>query len=129
MKSFKVQPFDQRVGVTTDWKEFLKHDQDYALTLHEKKIVDEEHVPVEEKDLVHCLGMTGYWQYLPRGEIKFLIFVKNPKDTSCIFHEALHAAHYVMEHCGQPIDLDSTETQAYLMEFIAAEVIEIVKGK
>jgi len=126
VKTFVVQPFDQKVGVTTNWEEFLKHDQDYALVLHKKKLIDDEHDPVEEKDLVHCLGMTGYWKYQPRDEIKFLIYIKNKKDTSLIFHESLHAAHYVMEHCAQPIDMDSTEVQAYLMEFIASNVMRLL---
>jgi len=127
MKTFIAQPFEQKVGVTTKWQEFLKHDQDYALVLHKKKLIDDDHQPVEEKDLVHCLGMTGYWKYRPREEIKFLIYIKNKRDISLIFHESLHAAHYIMEHCGQPIDFESTEIQAYLMESIAGNVSRLSK--
>ena len=98
-----VQPFGQRVYVTADAKAFVRA----------YNRISEVAMELDEAD--RCDGMAV------RGE-KFLIYVRPGADHSTYYHEALHMAHFIMEHCAQDINLESTETQAYLMEHIAESV-------
>lgn len=112
MKSFRAEPFNQRIGVTTDPKQCVAWYNRYQPS---KKMTIEE--------LGDCCGMA---LYLPKREAepRFVIYMDKELDISTLFHESLHAAHNVMKYCCVDINYGSTETQAYLMEHIAGKVRE-----
>ncbi len=115
MKSFIVQPWNQRVYVSSDPARVIARYNRHS-DAEEKMTLDE---------LENCRGMAIHLQ--PKGKCKtlFLLFLSpswDPThfaDLQTLHHEALHMGHFLMEYCGQPINMDSTETQAYLMEHIA----------
>ena len=115
MKSFKVEPWGQRVYVSSDSKKVMARYNNHAACV-EKETAE---------DFLDCRGCAYYLPAKGRNKVLFMYYVSpswSPlvwDDLSTLFHEALHMAHYLMEYCGAPINLDSTETQAYLMEHIA----------
>ena len=131
MKTFIVHPFEQVLGVTTDIKEFLQHEEKYIELMLEMGLVDHGFIQSEEKDVKNCLGMTIYFEYGKKPFVKFVVYIAphKVKDVSLRFHESLHAAHYIMQHCRQPIDFDSTEIQAYMMEYISENIKKLLGTK
>ena len=131
MKTFTVHPFEQVVGVTTDIGEFLKHDESYMGILLKEGITDVCFMQAEEKDVRNCQGMSSYYQYGKKPFVKFVVYIRpdNTKDASLRFHESLHVTHQIMEHCGQPIDYESTEIQAYTMEYVSRNIEEALNKK
>jgi hypothetical protein len=112
MKSFLVAPFGQRIGVASSPEQLVSW---YNRGLSGKKLT--------LKELASCDGMSCH---LPKRKTTpyFAIWIDTDAPTSTLFHESLHAAHNVMDYCGVPINLGSSETQAYLMEHIAEKVLE-----
>ena len=109
MKSFLVQPFHQRVYVTAGSQEFQRKYNSYA----------PETERMELKELEDCRGMAVHLTKKNKPAL-FMLYLAYDYDDSTLFHECLHLAHFVMEYASAPISLESTETQAYLMEHIAA---------
>tara|TARA_B110000908_G_scaffold154880_1_gene192594 strand:+ start:333 stop:677 length:345 start_codon:yes stop_codon:yes gene_type:complete len=109
LKSFLVQPFHQRVHVTTASGEFIAK--------YNRHCTESEKIQIKELD--QCRGMAVH---LDEGKPLFMLYL--PGDVSCgtLFHECLHMAHFIMDYASAPVSLESTETQAYLMENIAATV-------
>lgn len=115
MKSFKVQPFAQRIYVSQD--------------SHQTVTRYNNHAGCDEKtslgELSGCRGMA--FHLMPKGKSPALFLLYLPDDwsrntfvdISTLFHEALHLTHFVMDYCALPLGLESTEAQAYLMEHIA----------
>ena len=109
MKSFLVQPFHQRVYVTTDPHKFKNKYNSYAI----------ETDRMELKELADCRGMAVHLTKKNKPAL-FMLYLADEYEDSTLFHECLHLAHFVMEYASAPISVESTETQAYLMEYIAA---------
>lgn len=114
MKSFLVQPFHQRVHLTTEVGEFIAKYNRYCV----------ESEKMTEKELESCVGMAIH---LDEGKPLFMLYI--PLTVSCgtLFHEALHMAHFIMHYASAPVSMESTETQAYLMENIASSIRKKLK--
>ena len=116
MKSFVVQPFAQKIGVTSDPKEFLAWWNKY----------NENADKMDFKQLARCQGMAAALDERPKLP-QYVIYLPVDYTITTVFHEALHMAHFIMERCMAPINAESTETQAYLMEHIAEKAVEKLK--
>lgn len=114
MKSFLVQPFHQRVHVATRPAEFIAK--------YNRHCTESEKMHL--KELHQCRGMAAH---LDEGKPLFILYL--PENVSCgtLFHECLHMTHFIMDYASAPISMESTETQAYLMESIAATVRKKLK--
>ena len=107
MKSFMMQPFDKRVYITQCPVEFANR---YSL-------YDTEVMLPEE--LNACQGMAGHVVRNKAPNALFIIYLAQGTPPSVLWHESLHMTHFLMDYCGMPIDMESTELQAYTMECIA----------
>lgn len=116
MKSFLIQPFHQRVHVTADPQEFQRKYNTYA----------SETERMELKELEDCRGMATHLLKKDKAAL-FMLYLEPNHDDSTLFHECLHMAHFVMDYVCAPISMESTETQAYLMESIVANVRKKLK--
>lgn len=116
MKSFIVQPFAQKIGVTSDPKAFIEWWNKYNANVDKMDL----------KELGRCQGMAAALDDRPKLP-QYVIYMPVDFTVTAVFHEALHMAHFVMERCMAPINAESTETQAYLMEHIAEKVMEKLK--
>lgn len=83
---------------------------------------------IDAKEMDKCGGMAAYLDDRETHPF-FAIYMAPGWETTTLFHEALHMAHFIMEHCSAPINLESTETQAYLMEHIVEKVQETTMSK
>lgn len=114
MRSFTVQPFDKKVYLTSDPAEFTRRYNLYAST-----------EPMTESELKGCRGMAAHVVRDDKApHALFLLYLPQDYDVSTVFHEALHMAHFLMDYTGMPIDMESTELQAYTMEYIAGQVFK-----
>lgn len=109
MKSFTVQPFGVQVGLTSDPAEFVRWYNKYEPPANRMDI----------EEMTGVRGMAAHSEDRPKDP-KFVLFVAPDHDTATLYHEALHIVHYVMEFHGMPINLESSDTQAHLMEYIVA---------
>ena len=109
MKSFMVQPFAQRVSCTKDKKQFASR--------YNRNVGDGEKLTIAELDT--CSGMAVYLDKRDKPPL-FMIFLSTDC-TFTLFHESLHMTHFIMSYCDAPINIESTETQAYLLEYIAKQ--------
>lgn len=107
MKSFMVQPFSQRVYVTKDKKQFSSR--------YNRNIGNGEKMTITE--LESCAGMAVHLERKEKAAL-FMMYMRDDCPYT-LFHESLHMAHFIMHYCDAPINLESTETQAYLLEHIA----------
>jgi len=114
LKSFLVQPFHQRVHITTEVGEFVSK--------YNKCCGDTDKMTIKEMD--NCRGMAAH---LDEGKPLFMIFVPQDVPHGTLYHECLHMAHYIMHYSSAPISMDSTETQAYMMENIADNIRKKLK--
>ena len=108
MKSFLVQPFCQRIYVTDDPQAFVRK--------YNRHAPDDARMTVSE--LNTCVGMAAHLDS-PTNSPVFIIYLRADSDDATLYHEALHMTHYVMDYSGAPLSIESTETQAYLMTYIA----------
>ena len=46
-----------------------------------------------------------------------------------VYHESLHAAYDIIDHIGIGIDVNNHELLAYLMNYIAVELLKVIGGK
>lgn len=111
MKSFRVPPFNVRVYVTSEPEEFVKRHNLYASS-------DDA---MDEGELTGCLGMAAHQVRAKAPHALFLLYLPPDCTAGTLFHEALHLTHFLMEYHGMPIDMESTELQAYTMEYVAAQ--------
>lgn len=109
MKSFLVQPFHQRVYLTSDVTEFVSK--------YNKHCVESE--KVTPRELASCLGMAVH---LDEDKPLFMLYLPELVSCGTLFHEALHMAHFIMHYSSAPVSIESTETQAYLMENIVSSI-------
>ena len=115
MKSFKVQPFSQRIYVSQNASQTVTRYNNHAGC-------DEK---TSEEELHGCRGIAFHLAPTGKSLALFLLYLpadwnhSNFADISTLFHEALHLTHFVMDYCSLPLALESTEAQAYLMEHIA----------
>lgn len=116
MKSFIVLPFRVRMGVTSSAKEFVNWWNKYCAA---KDKLDQSYIE-------RCAGMAGVLDDRPQSPL-FVMYLAPEYSESILFHESLHMAHFIMDYSESPINLDSTEVQAHLMEHIAAKVTEKLK--
>ena len=125
MKSFLIEPWGQRVYVSSDPKRTMSRYNKHP------SCAGEDQTSLEE--LLENRGMAMHFEGKGQNKPLFLFWLapdqqlpqltaKEWEAISTVFHEALHMAHYLMDYCGAPINMDSTETQAYLMEHIAEMV-------
>lgn len=114
MKSFTAQPFGFRVHVTSCPKEFTTRHNLYA----------PPYAHMKPEEAARCAGMADHQVREKSPHALFLMYLPEGFSMSTLFHESLHMAHYIMEYAGSPIDLESTETQAYLMEYIAESALK-----
>jgi hypothetical protein len=108
LKSFKVQPFGQRVYVSREPSRVVSRYNNHAAA--------EDKCTLEE--LAGCRGMAIHLEPKGKSKVLFLLYLRG-WDPTTLFHESLHMAHFLMEYCSAPINMESTEMQAYLMEHIA----------
>lgn len=116
MKTFTVHPFLVNVGVTSDKAEFINW---YNSDLGE----DDSVLTLDFLKSVHGMA-ADFPKRKKKPRYAIYMDVKAPEGT--IWHESLHMVHHVLEYVHQPIDYGSTELQAYLMEYIAAEVRKLL---
>jgi hypothetical protein len=109
MKSFLIQPFHQRIHLTTIPGEFRRKYNAHA----------PENGLMELSEFEECRGMAAH--LVKKGKpALFMLYLSHDYDEGTLYHESLHLAHFVMDYASAPISMESTETQAYLMEHIAA---------
>lgn len=114
MKSFLVQPFHQRVYITTVIGE--------CLAKYNRNCGELEKLTL--KEMVGCRGMA---MHLDEVKPLFMIYVTKDVSHGTLYHECLHMAHFIMHYSSAPISLDSTEIQAYMMENIAENIRKKLK--
>jgi len=56
-----------------------------------------------------------------------LVFLHSDSDIQTIYHEALHATHFMLESRGIPIAVENTEVVAYHQEWLVTEINRIFK--
>ena len=114
MKSFLVQPFHQRVHITTTVEECVAKYNKHCGELEKMTL----------KEMAKCRGMAVH---LDETKPLFMIYVPQDVPHGTLYHECLHMAHFIMHYSSAPISMDSTETQAYMMENIAENVRKKLK--
>jgi hypothetical protein len=116
MKSFLIQPFGARIGITSKPSEFAAWWNKYAVAKDKMDL----------KFLDKCRGMAATIDDRPVAPL-FVLYMPVGYELTTAFHEALHMAHFLMDYFDSPINLESTDLQAYLMEHIVEKILEKVK--
>jgi len=58
-----------------------------------------------------------------------MMYLRDDADTETVYHECLHAVHFMFESYGLPMGVENTEAQAYTQGWLAQEVYKHIKKK
>ena len=107
MKSFVVPPWGQRVHVTDNLARFVSRYNRHATD------------NFTQSDYGGAVGLAVKVD-TAKGPL-FMLYLSRGCCAGTLHHEALHMAHFIMEYAGAGISIETTETQAYTMEYIAQQ--------
>ena len=71
---------------------------------------------------------NGHYQVLRNGEFRDMcVIIYEGYEDQYIYHESLHAAYDILDYVGVEVTVNDDEALAYLMEYIADQVLRTLK--